>query len=67
MKRDQIGPEGQPIGSYTHDDNEVDDIARRAWGNIYQGNFINLREEADAFIKDYSRYIYKGPKFKMGK
>ena len=58
LKRDIVGTKGEPVGSYTHDEAEVDQIARREWDRVYDGNFKNIINQSKKFLKDYDKYIF---------
>ena len=57
-KRDRIGPKGEGINSIATNPREVDQIARRAWKAIYDGNFENLDINAEIFMKKYDKHIF---------
>ena len=57
-KRDRIGPKGEGINSIATNPREVDQIARRAWKAIYDGNFENLDINAEIFMKQYDKHIF---------
>ena len=59
LKRDQAGPKGEPVGSYTHVEKELDQIARRAWDSVYQGNFEDLTEGTRSFMDEYKKHLFK--------
>ena len=39
IQRDQVGPNGEKVGTRTHDAEEIDAIATRACQKLYEGNF----------------------------
>ena len=49
IKRDRTGPAGESQGTVTHDPDEIDDVPRRAWGGIYEGNQKDLFKSAELF------------------
>ena len=58
LQRDQDGPNGQTKGSITCDPHEVDAIARRAWQQIYDGNYLNSNQLIHNFFREYHPHIY---------
>ena len=63
LTRDIQGPQGQPKGSTTCDPQEVDAIARRAWGAVYEGNVHNHNTTIHNFCRNYANYIFTANQF----
>ena len=59
-KRDQMGPQGQGVGTTATNPIEVDEIARRKWLAIYAGKFQNRHRGVAMFMKKYAKEV--GPK-----
>ncbi len=64
-KRTKTGPMGQAIGSITTQPSEVDDIAREAWQNIYEGNSSDIAATVSAFLGKYAKYILYAKPFQV--
>ena len=58
LVRDKPGSHGEKVGTYTSNPKEVDDIARRAWGGIYEGNTKDKESKANAFVKKHAAAIF---------
>ena len=58
LKRDQVGPQGQDIGTYTMQPAEIDAITQRAWKKVYDGNCSDGRDRATDF---FSRLMASKP------
>ena len=50
-------------GTITADENKVDEIARNAWKNIFDGNIYDQDALIKNFFNKYRDYIYKGDAF----
>ena len=50
----------KPIGTYTSDPEEVDEIIRSAWEPIYNGNVTDMQDLVHNFTRKYDKHIYKG-------
>ena len=59
VKRDKEGPQGQPIGQFTTNPQEIDGVVKRAWKKIYDGNCNQVTKMVDAFMQKYDQYIFK--------
>ena len=69
------GPKAQPLrvfqrpgsGTYTTDEAEIDEIARKAWDSVYDGNTDEIDKVVANFMKKYDKYIFKAKEFKVEK
>ncbi len=52
LRRKEKGPRGQPKGSITTDPDEVDEIIRKAYGKIYDGNTKEPEKLRDAYMEN---------------
>ena len=63
---DKIGRLGQPIGSVTTWQSEIDAILRRAWDRIYIGNPEDLAKAAREFVIKYKDSIFRSKPMDIG-
>ena len=61
LKRDEVGPEGQQIGTFATQPAELDNILTRAWQRIYHGTSRPLQQVADDFCKKYEHLLFHAP------
>ena len=63
--RDKVGPDGQPIGTYTTNPNEIDGITQRAWNKIYDGNCSDNGGIVRSFLGKYHKDIFKRSEYQL--
>jgi ribonuclease HI len=57
---------GKPVGSFTSDPAEVDQILRHAWGKITDGNVTDLEGSAERFWAKYGHLCHVGKEWNVG-
>lgn len=59
--RDEVGPEGQPVGSITTSLSEIDKITTRAWSKVYKGAKGDRAKRAADYKMKYGNTCIPGP------
>jgi ribonuclease HI len=66
LKRGQDMGVGKPKGSFTSDPEEIDQILRKAWAAITDGNVCDTRGSAHMFWENYGCYCHQAPEWVIG-
>ena len=66
LQRIIVGTLGEPIGSFATLPDEIDSIARAAWGKIYKGVASNVEQLVDSFITKYGQFMFHREEFVLG-
>lgn len=67
LKRPTEGPNGEPAGSWATNPAELDDLLKKAWCPIYQGNVPSGRDDYHIrhFHETYHTYIFTAPEHQI--
>ena len=57
VKRDETCTVGKP-GTFSTEPREIDEVVRRVWQPIYDGNSRQPEQIVDVFFTKYARHIY---------
>lgn len=58
VRRTEVGPQFQPIGSIATHPDVVDRIVRNAWADIYAGNVTDEEEHLRNFLSQMAGYLF---------
>ena len=65
-RKDDVPGKGHK-GTITTDESEIEEMARKEWQNIYDGNVEDTGKVVDKFMIKYDKYTVKGKEIKVGK
>ena len=59
VQRPTRGPQGQAAGTIASAPEEVDEIVRKVYGEIYKGNCKDKEAVVEKYMQDYDSFIFK--------
>ena len=65
LKRDKEGPHGEAPGTWTALPQEIDDITRRKWHQVFLGNVTDISLFIFTFFAKYNPYLFWRSEYKL--